>query len=170
VVAAVVMMTLLRSDGPKHVLAIPARFGTYVRQRQLEQEAGAKQLQREVTSNSAGQARHVVSAVYENSSGGTAGKTAQIMLFIGGNLSGTSPGAFISSFTSRAKAVHLTSAGSMPGQAACIGPQPGVPGGGALCAWVDNDTFGVVASPSMTESQLATQMRAIRPHVERLVK
>ena len=163
-------MILSGSDGPAHVLVIPAKLGAYVRRPQLEQEVDAKQLQREVTAKSAGQARHVVSAVYEDSSGGAAGKTPQIMLFIGGNLSGTSPGAFISSFTGQSKGAQLTSAGSMPGQAACIGAQASVPGSVALCTWVDNDTFGVVASPSMNAEQLAAQMRAIRPHVEHLVK
>jgi hypothetical protein len=37
----------------------------------------------------------------------------------------------------------------------------------ALCTWADSDTFGVVASQTMPISQLAVQMRAIRPGVER---
>ena len=44
------------------------------------------------------------------------------------------------------------------------------PGQPAECAWADNDTFGVVASPAMNVSQLAAQMRAIRPDVEHVVK
>ncbi len=164
------MMSLLRSNGPVHVLVIPAKIGTYVRRPQLEQKVGAKQLQREVTAKSAGQARHVVSAVYENSSGGTGGKSPQVMLFIGGNLTGTSPGAFISSFTSQTKGAQPTSAGPMGGQAVCAGAQTSVMGSVALCTWADNDTFGLVASPAMNVSQLAAQMRAIRPHVEHVVR
>jgi hypothetical protein len=40
----------------------------------------------------------------------------------------------------------------------------------ALCTWADGDTFGVVASQTMTLSQLAVEMRAIRPGVERSAK
>jgi hypothetical protein len=149
---------------------IPTKLGTYVRRPQLEQKVGAKQLQREVTAKSAGQAHHVVSAVYENSSGGADGKSPQIMLFIGGNLSGTSPGAFISSFTSQAKGAQPTSPGPLGGQATCVGAQTSVMGSVALCTWADNDTFGLVASPAMTVSQLAAEMRAIRPQVEHVVK
>ena len=163
-------MVLFSSNGPVHALVTPAKLGAYIRRPQLEQEVDAKQLQSEVTAKRAGQARHVVSAVYEDSSGGTDAKSPLIMLFIGGNLSGTSPGDFISSFTSQAKGARLTSPGALGGQAACIGAQRGVPGSVALCAWVDNDTFGVVASPAMNVSQLAAQMRAIRPDVEHVVK
>ena len=40
----------------------------------------------------------------------------------------------------------------------------------ALCTWADGDTFGVVASPTMNLTQLAAQMRAIRPGVEQSAK
>ena len=169
-VAAVVALGLSGSDGPAHVLVTPAKLGAYVRRPQLEQAVDAKQLQRQVTAKSAGQARNVVYAVYEDAAGGSDGKTPQIMLFIGGNLSGTSPGAFISSFTSQSKGATLTSAGSLGGEAACVSAQASVPGSVALCTWVDNDTFGVVASPAMNVSELAAQMRVIRPRVEHVVK
>ncbi len=166
VAAAAVAVGVFSSNGPAHVLMTPAKLGAYVRRPQLEQQVGAKQLQREVTAKSAGQARHVIYAVYEDSAGGADGKTPQIMLFIGGNLSGTSPGDFISSFTSQSKGATLTSAGSLGGEAACVSAQASVPGSVALCTWVDNDTFGGVAPPAMNVSQLAALMRAIRPSVE----
>jgi len=170
VAAAAVAVGVFSNNGPAHVLMTPAKLGAYVRRPQLEQQVGAKQLQREVTAKSAGQARHVIYAVYEDSAGGADGKTPQIMLFIGGNLSGTSPGDFISSFTSQSKGATLTSAGSLGGEAACVSAQASVPGSVALCTWVDNDTFGVVASPAMNVSQLAALMRAIRPSVEHVAK
>jgi len=167
-VAAAAALGAFSSAGPAHVLVIPAKLGDYVRRPQLEQEVDAKQLQREVTAKSDGQARHVVSAVYENSGG--AGTAPQIMLFIGGHLSGTSPGAFIASFTSQSKGAQMTNAGFLGGAAACVNAQASVPGSVALCTWADNDTFGLVASPAMNVSQLAAQMRAIRPDVEHVVK
>jgi hypothetical protein len=167
VVAVIVALDVFGGSGPAHVLVTPAKLGAYVRRPQLEQEVGVKQLRRQVTAKSAGQARHVVSAVYEDSA---AGKTPQIMLFIGGNLSGTSPGAFISSFAGQVKGAKLTSPGPLGGQATCVAAQATVLGSEALCTWVDNDTFGLVASPAMNISQLAAQMRAIRPQVEHVVK
>ena len=51
----------------------------------------------------------------------------------------------------------------MGGNAACV---PSENGRLAECAWADNDTFGVVASPTMNSSRLAAEMRQIRPMVE----
>ena len=93
-----------------------------------------------------------------------------MILFIGGNLSGVSPGGFIASFTQQSKGAFVTSPGSLGGSAACVNAQASVPGSVALCTWADNDTFGVVASPTMSATRLATQLRAIRPMVEHVVR
>src|SRR5216683_3904632 len=55
VAAAAVAVGVFSSNGPAHVLMTPAKLGAYVRRPQLEQQVGAKQLQREVTAKSAGQ-------------------------------------------------------------------------------------------------------------------
>ena len=55
----------------------------------------------------------------------------------------------------------------MAGQAACV---PRIPGSVAECAWADNDTFGVVASPTLSVSALAAELRDVRPQVEHLAK
>ncbi len=96
--------------------------------------------------------------------------TPQIFLFIGGNLSGTSAGDFISSFRGQFSGAALTSAGTMGGEAVCVNAQSSIPGSVALCAWADNDTFGVLASPTMHAAQLGVQMRAVRPGLEHLAK
>jgi hypothetical protein len=93
-----------------------------------------------------------------------------MILFIGGNLSGVSASGFIASFTQQSKGAFVTSAGSLGGSAACVNAQASVPGSVALCTWADNDTFGVVASPTMTAARLATQLRAIRPMVEHVAR
>jgi hypothetical protein len=36
----------------------------------------------------------------------------------------------------------------------------------AECAWADNDTFGVIASPTLSVTDLANQMRTARPEIE----
>ncbi|HUY47566.1 MAG TPA: hypothetical protein VMV92_17830 [Streptosporangiaceae bacterium] len=169
---AVIMVALVvfGGNGPAHVLVTPDRLGAYVRRPQLEKQMNANQLQQQVMARSAGQASHVVSAVYENSTGVASGKTPQMILFIGGNLSGVSPGGFIASFTHQSAGAFVTSAGWLGGTAACVNAQASVPGSVALCTWADNDTFGVVASLTMNASNLAVQLRDIRPMVEHVVK
>jgi hypothetical protein len=158
---------LMRSRTPSHTLVAPSRLGSFVRRPQLERQTNARQLQQQVVTKSAGQASHVVSAVYENSVGVSGSAPPQIILFIGGNLTGVSPTAFITSFTDQFRGAQATSAGSLGGRAACVNTQGSAAGSVALCTWADSDTFGVVASPTMDLAQLAAQMRAIRPGVER---
>lgn len=168
--AAVAAESGLFGGGPTHVLVTPGKLGSYVRRPQLEKQMNASQLQREVIAKSAGQASHVVSAVYEDGTSSASTKTPQMILFIGGNLSGVSPAGFIASFTQQSKGAFGTSAGSLGGSAACVNAQASVPGSVALCTWADNDTFGVVASPTMSATTLAAQLRVIRPMVEHVVR
>jgi hypothetical protein len=167
VAAAAVAVTFLnRGGGPAHVLVIPAKLGTFVRRPQLEQQMNVKQLQQQLIAKSGGQASRVVSAVYENGSAASGSAQPQILLFIGGHLTGVSSSSFISSFTTQFRGAHAASAGSMGGSASCVGAQAGSPGGVSLCTWADSDTFGVIASPTMDAAQLSAQMRLIRPQVE----
>jgi hypothetical protein len=164
--AAVKLKLIPRSSSRSHELVVPSQLGSYVRRPQLEQQMNAKSLQQQVITKSAGQASHVVSAVYENKAGVSGAAPPQIFLFIGGNLAGVSPAGFITSFTAQFKGAHATSAGSLGGQAACVNAQGSAAGGVALCTWADGDTFGVLTSPTMSLDQLAAQMRSIRPSVE----
>jgi hypothetical protein len=164
-VAALKFMS--RGSARSHMLIVPSRLASYVRRPQLEQQMNARALQQQVIAKSAGQASHVVSAVYENSAGVSGNAPPQIFLLIGGNLAGESPAGFISSFTAQFKGAAATSPGSQGGQAACVDARGSAAGSVALCTWADSDTFGVVASPTMGLSQLAAQMRAVRPSVER---
>ena len=158
------------NGGRSHALVAPTQLGSYARRPQLEQQMNARALQQQVIAKSAGQASHVVSAVYENKAGVSGSAPPQIFLFIGGNLAGVSPAGFITSFTAQFKGAWATSAGSLGGQAACVDAQGSVAGGVALCTWADGDTFGVLTSPTMGLAQLAVQMRAIRPSVEQPAK
>jgi len=166
VVVVAVGGLLLGASGPAHTLVTPAKIGAYVRRPQLEQQMNAKGLQQQVVAKSAGQASDVVDAVYEANSDAASGTSPQVILFIGGHLSGVSPAGFITSFTDQFKGARSTGAGSMGGRAACVNAQENVAGNVAMCTWADNDTFGLVASPTMDAAQLGAQMRAIRPDVE----
>ena len=123
VVVVTVGALLLGGSGPAHALVTPAKLGAYVRKPQLEQQMNAKQLQQQVVAKSAGQASDVVDAVYEANSAAAGGTSPQVILFIGGHLSGVSPTGFITSFTDQFKGASSTGAGSMGGQAACVNAQ-----------------------------------------------
>jgi hypothetical protein len=158
---------LLDSSGPAHALVTPSKLGAWVRKPQLEQQMHARDLQQQVVAKSSGQASGVVYAVYEDDSAKAGGTSPQVILFIGGHLSGVSPSGFITSFTEQFKGARSTGAGSMGGRAACVSARANVAGKVALCTWADSDTFGLVASPTMDAVQLGAQMRTIRPRVER---
>jgi hypothetical protein len=121
----------------------------------------AAALREQILKQSAGEVRNVVYAVYEDGSSGSS--APQIILFIGGNLTGTSAGSFISAFTGKLQNAVTESPGALGGAAACV---PSVDGRVAECVWADNDTFGVVASQTLSTSALANEMRQMRPMVE----
>ncbi len=118
--AAAVVESGVFSSGPAHVLVTPDKLGTYVRRPQLEKQMNAAQLQKQVITKSAGQASHVVSAVYEDGTSASSTAPPQMILFIGGNLSGVSASGFIASFTQQSKGAFVTSPGSLGGSAACV--------------------------------------------------
>ena len=92
-----------------------------------------------------------------------AAANSQIVLFIGGNLSGTSASSFITSFIGKLPGAVTTAAGPLGGEAACV---PSAGGNPAECAWADNDTFGLVASPTLDAQALASELRQMRLQVE----
>jgi hypothetical protein len=156
---------LLNGGGAAHSISTPSRLQAYVQDPALATSMGANALRSEIVKKGNGEATHVVDAVYKDSTGAAA-KTPLILLFVGGNLSG-SAGSFISSFTGSLSGAFVAHAGSLGGQAACV---PGVSGHPAECAWADGDTFGLIASPNLSANALANELRSIRPQVEHAVK
>jgi hypothetical protein len=160
VVAGAAVVVLTRSGGGvPHVVTTPEDLGTFSKQPQLAVQMRAAALRQQILKQSAGEVHNAVYAVYQNS----ASSAPQIILFIGGNLSGTSAGSFISAFTGKLADAATTSPGPLGGAAACV---PSVDGRVAECVWADNDTFGVFASQSLSTTTLAAEMRQMRPMVE----
>jgi hypothetical protein len=151
------------SSGTPHVLVVPDKIGLYSKEPRLAQVMDAAALQKQVVARSAGEAKNVVYAVYQDRNGPAAQANPQIILFIGGNLTGTSDAGFIDSFTGQSAGADRVDPGPLGGSAACL---PRVPGGVAECAWADNDTFGVIASPTLSVTELANELRTARPQIE----
>ena len=165
VVAGPRVFHMIEGNGPAHQITTPSKLGSFTQAPALAAGMGAQALRTEIVKKGNGEASHVVDAVYEDSTGAAA-KSPVIILFIGGNLSG-SASSFISSFTGMLPSAFVISPGSLGGQAACV---PGSAGHPAECAWADNDTFGLFASPALNAHTLGTELREMRPLVEHRVK
>ena len=152
-------------SGPAHIMQTPPRIGTYLRTEGMERQANVAQLRAEVIKMSAGQARDVVSAVYE-SGDSAAGSTEQIIMFIGGHLANAAPATSIADFTQKFVGATVVSAGSLGGQAACVEEGSGPADPVAMCVWFDNDSFGEMVSPTMNATSLAGAMLTLRPDLE----
>ncbi len=150
---------LIARNGPDHVVSAPGKLLGYVQSPAMAKSMDAQQLRAEIVAEGRGEASHVVDAVYENAK-------SQIIFFIGGNLSG-SASSFISSFTGILPDSFETGPGSLGGEAACV---PSVSRKPAECAWADDDTFGLIASPDMGATALANELRQIRPLLEQRVR
>lgn len=163
---AFVVRGLFAYTGPAHTVSTPTKLDGYVLQPQLAKSMGAQALGARIATMGKGEATHVVDGVYEVSTGTAAKAGPLFILFIGGNLSG-SASSFISSFTGLLPGAFVTNPGALGGQAACV---PGYSGHPAECAWADNDTFGLFASPTLSAAALGNELRSLRPLVERVRK
>jgi hypothetical protein len=154
---------------PVHAMQTPARIGSFTRAPGMESATHLAGLGTGVIQMSAGQASNVKSAVYE-SGNPAAGKTVQIIMFIGGHLASAAPATSITDFTKEFAGATVVSAGSLGGTAACVEEGATTSSPAAMCVWFDNDSFGEIVSPTMNATRLATVMRTIRPDLEIVVK
>ena len=144
-----------------HTVTTPAALGSYTRQ---QANATARALKHRILTAATGNVKNVVAAVYRQKSG----KGPQIVVFIGGNLTGNASASdLISAYMARLHKAFTTNPGSLGGQAVCA---PGADGGPAECAWADGDTFGVVVSATLSATALADEMRQMRPLVEHVIR
>jgi hypothetical protein len=148
-----------------HTVTTPAAVGAFSRQ---QVNATAKDLKQRILSAGAGNVKNVVAAVYKQTKGPGTSKGPQIVVFIGGNLTGNVSGSdLISAYMDKLHNAFTTQAGSLGGQAACA---PGTNGSPSECAWADGDTFGVLLSATLTAQGLADELVQMRPQVEHAVK
>jgi uncharacterized protein (UPF0333 family) len=144
-----------------HTVTTPAALGSYTRQ---QANATARALKHRIVTAAGGNVKNVVAAVYRQKGA----KGPQIVVFIGGNLTGNASASdLISAYMARLHKAFTTNPGSLGGQAVCA---PGANGGPAECAWADRDTFGVVVSATLHAPGLADEMRQMRSLVEHVIR
>jgi hypothetical protein len=169
-IVAVITIAFPSSSGPVHSMVTPNSIGSFTRRVALEKQMNLSQLRTDAIHTSSGQASHVVSAAYEKGTA-TGGASPQIVMFIGGHIANAAPAASISNFIHSFKGATRTAAGIIGGEAACVtASNTGLGGSLAMCTWFDNDSFGVIVSPTMDTAALASAMLTMRPDMELTVK
>jgi hypothetical protein len=155
-------------SGPAHTVVAPNQAGPFTRMPSLEKQMKVDALQDEIMKTSAGQAKDVVSAVYQEGSSAP-GSNPQIFMFVGGELSSAAPATSVANFIQTYPGAASVPAGALGGDAACA--QDTVGGESvAMCVWFDNDSFGELVSPTMTTASLASTLHQVRPDLELYAK
>jgi len=155
-------------SGPAHTVVAPNQADGFTRQPNLEKQLKVDSLAETFMKDSSGHMSHLVPAVYEQGSA-VSGASPQIFEFVGGQLSGASPAASVASFTHDYPGAQVVPAGSLGGEAVCAEAQLNGQSM-AVCAWFDNDSFGVLMSPTMSTAKLATTLDDVRPSLELYAK
>jgi hypothetical protein len=171
VVAVGAITVILTSGSPgggvAHTVVMPAALGPYKWAPDLEQDVGLPTLAASVAEMGGGQVSGIRARTYERPAPG--GAAPQVLEAIGGRLPSTSPASSIMTLIRKYPGAHVVPAGPMGGSAACFGRTVGTADSVAMCAWSDNDSFGILTSPTLNAASLADLMVQDRPLIE-LVK
>jgi hypothetical protein len=153
------------SSGPAHTLVMPNKLGAYTSTKVVDKADIARLREEFVTMK----ATDVLSGTYQ--AGGIAtGGPLQIVMTIDAHLANDNAAASIAGFMQEYKNSFVVPAGPLGGQAACAESEVGNADDVAICAWFDNDSFGVVVSPSMDAKTLSGQLQMFRSAVEHVAK
>jgi hypothetical protein len=171
VVAAGAIAVIFTSGSPgggvAHTVVMPAALGPYKWAPDLEKNAGLPTLAASVAEMGGGQMSGIRARTYERPAPG--GAAPRLLEVIGGRLPGTSPASSIITLIRKYPSAHVVPAGPMGGSAACFEQTAGTADSAAMCAWSDNDSFGILTSPTLNAASLADLMVQDRPLIE-LVK
>lgn len=171
VVAVGVIAGILKSGPPgggvAHTVVTPAALGPYKWAPDLDRNVGLPTLATSVAKMSDAQASDIRARTYKKPALG--GAAPQVLEVIGGRLRSTSPASSIGTLIHMYPSAHSVPAGPMGGSAACFEQTAGTADSVAMCAWFDNDSFGILTSPTLNAASLANLMVQDRPLIE-LVK
>jgi hypothetical protein len=149
-------------SGPAHTLSMPNKIGSsYVSSKVVDSGPQAK-LRQEFVQR---QATDVQSGTYEDGGVGMSA-TPLIVMTIEAHLANDNVASSIAGFMQEYKDAVMVPAGPMGGQAACAESKGSNADNAAICAWFDNDSFGVLVSPSMNANALAGELQTFRSAVE----
>jgi len=161
---AVILTSGSPGGGVAHTVVMPTALGPYKWAPDAEKNLGLPTLAASVAEIRDGQMSGVRARTYERPAPG--GAEPQLLEVIGGRLPSTSPSSSVVTLIEKYPSAHVVPAGPMGGSAACFEETAE---SGAMCAWSDNDSFGMLASPTLNAGGLADLMVQDRPLIE-LVK
>jgi hypothetical protein len=172
VVAVGAMAVILTSRSPvggvAHTVVMPTALGAYKWAPDLEKNVGLPGLAASVAEMGGGQMSSIRARTYERPAAG--GAVPQLLEVIGGRPPGTSPASSVVTLIEKYPSAHVVPAGPMGGSAACSEQAAGTSDSEAICAWSDNDSFGILASPTLNAVGLADLMVQDRPLIEIIKK
>jgi hypothetical protein len=155
--------------GPAHTLSMPGKIGSsYVHSNAVSQKEW-NSLHQEIEQMTNGQATNVQDGAFQ-SGGPTTGGTVQVVMTVDAHLAGDDPASSINRFKQEFPNAAVVPAGPLGGEAACAESTSGNANDVAVCAWFDNDSFGVDFSNSMNAQNLAGQLPPFRAAVEHVVE
>jgi hypothetical protein len=156
------------NTGPTHTLAMPSKVGaTYLRT--TSDDAKLAKLRQQFVQMTHGQATDVLSGAFQ--AGGVAtGGTPEIVMTIDAHLLHDNVATSMTDFLQVYKNAGMVPAGPLGGEAACAESATGNADNVSICAWFDDDSFGVLLSPSMNANALAGELQTFRSSVERVAK
>ena len=150
-----------------HTVVMSAALGPYKWAPDLEKNAGLPVLAASAAEIGGGQVSGSRARTYERPAPGEG--SPQLLEVIGGRLPSTSPASSVITLIRKYPSARVVPAGPMGGSAACFEQTAGTAGSVAMCAWSDDDTFGILVSPTLNAADLANLMVQDRPLIE-LVK
>jgi hypothetical protein len=155
--------------GPAHTLSMPEKIGSsFVSSKGVDQ-GSLNKLRNEFVQMTHGHATDVLAATYESGGVGM-GAAPQIVMTIDAHFPNDNAAASIAGFMQDFTGAIAVPAGPLGGQAACAESNTGNADNMAICAWFDNDSFGVELSPSMNANALAGDLQTFRSAVEHVTR
>jgi hypothetical protein len=155
--------------GPAHTLSMPQRIGSsFVVSKGVDGNSLTK-LRNEFVQMTHGHATDVLAETYEAPGAGM-GAAPSVVMTIDAHFPNDNAAASIAGFMQDFKGAEAVNAGPLGGEAACAESNTADANDMAICAWFDNDSFGVDLSPSMNASALAADLQTFRSAVEHVTQ
>jgi hypothetical protein len=155
--------------GPAHTLSMPQKIGSSFVVSKGVDGSSLNGLRNKFVQMTHGHATDVLAETYEAPGVGM-GSAPSVVMTIDAHFPNDNAAASIAGFMQDFKGAVAVPAGPLGGEAACAESTTNDANDMAICAWFDNDSFGVDLSPSMNASALAADLQTFRSAVEHVTQ
>lgn len=158
----ILKVTAPHSAGPAHTLGMPQRIGIFSQDPSQGKKLGLAGFTQRFAQ--LGHTTDTMSAAF-SAAKTASGLPSSVMMVIEGHLANDNAVDSMKDFMKSYPGAVAVPAGPLGGQAACVSLNT-AQGPMAMCAWFDNDTIGMVMSPTVAAHELANSMPSFRSAVE----